>query len=446
MSLTFKLSESPPELSITVEELTDSLVKMRKAVRNAKVIVARDIIRRVHMLEAKLMRGSQKERISHKINHRLEELKLLRSLSLGRLCKLLLVNDRDASELSSAGHQLCVQDRLVVRLANTKHVNNFVQEFREAHPDWRNLTGFLLYKNVSGKWKSKKQKERSTKVVGSLPLPSTHPSAVNSDANDFTGSCYRVPTIQPEVAEAVDVPPLSPADVDLDSDDASDIAEAIASRALTQQKTLFSVGAKSVVSKLPEVTSVRIPSDRGKKAQKNSSDGPGVLKDGHKLCKTSSKPPYNDGREFTFVSSEGSKKSGLPDVSRTAEARRSDTEDLLGSDDVELRHKLNRRDRRVARFGTSVTGDKIQHFSGRRPFRNHPYQSPHPRRSFQPSRPVDTSKYNYPRANHIRASEPISQPEVGLHPSWQARREQKAKAMAISLKPSPCTKHVVFDD
>lgn len=67
-------------------------------------------------------------------------------------------------------------------MKKAKPVLEFVNSFREQHTDWKSLIHYLLYKNISGKWKSKEQKGRSKKVYGHVPLP---PMSVKLEENEI---------------------------------------------------------------------------------------------------------------------------------------------------------------------------------------------------------------------------------------------------------------------
>ncbi|KAF8571351.1 hypothetical protein P879_07240 [Paragonimus westermani] len=251
MSLTFKLNESPPLPSISAEQLNTELVKMRKLVNTSKLYIFRDLLNYIKKIQLKLSKSPDNERLKHKLEHRSSELMVLRGLSTVRICKLVLANETDKSELSKNGHKLTAQDRLIIRMSGTKVIANFVRSFREAHPDWPSLVHYLLYKNISGKWKSREQKKRNRKVRGSLPLPPAPAPAdederVHEDTehpDSTTTAVYRIPTSNPpDFSNKSSPPPYPPSashEEELDSDAASDIAEEVVNRIVARRGLAF---------------------------------------------------------------------------------------------------------------------------------------------------------------------------------------------------------------
>ncbi|KAH8855830.1 Vasodilator-stimulated phosphoprotein:sprouty [Schistosoma japonicum] len=199
MSLTFNLSDRIPEPSSSVEELNEELTKMRKVVRTAKVHVFRDLMRCVDKLKKKMSNLENCKRLENKMKNKISDMRLLHSLSEVRLCKRLLADETSSRILQKNGNSFTQEDRLILRLKSSRPVSTFIKSFRDQHEDWISLVHYMLYKNVSGKWKSREQKRRNRKVHGSLPLPPVPPVQTAEvgilDDQSSNSSSYRVLTM-----------------------------------------------------------------------------------------------------------------------------------------------------------------------------------------------------------------------------------------------------------
>ncbi|VDP88590.1 unnamed protein product [Echinostoma caproni] len=342
MSLTFKLDEAPPQPSLSVEGLNTELVKMRKAVNAAKVLVFRDLLKYINRIRQKLSNKSQ-PRLEQKLANRESEMVLLRKLSIIRLCKLLLVNENGKSELAVLGHKLSAQERLIIRLSLTKPVHNYVEQFRQNHPDWRSLKDYLLYKNISGKWKSREQKKRSQKVRGSLPLPSGPTNLSENDAptadqnSPSEHEVYRVPMAQATDPDLMDDTlastyhstqlPILNDDVNLDSDAASDIADDLVERILQKRKKSIPTDSTERNQSEADVQDNKTPTTAAVKQPKS------IIKPGkkeHKKTKKKAEPTKRAKRELAIPPEQISPQSVDLDE---------DDENPLGSDDVGIKRR-----------------------------------------------------------------------------------------------------------
>ncbi|KAA3680586.1 uncharacterized protein DEA37_0014022 [Paragonimus westermani] len=449
MSLTFKLSESPPLPSISAEQLNTELVKMRKLVNTSKLYIFRDLLNYIKKIQLKLSKSPDNERLKHKLEHRSSELMMLRGLSTVRICKLLLANETDKSELSKNGHKLTAQDRLIIRMSGTKVIANFVRSFREAHPDWPSLVHYLLYKNISGKWKSREQKRRNRKVRGSLPLPPA-PAPANEDElvhedtelpDSTTTAVYRIPTSNPPDFSNKSSPPhpLSPShEEELDSDAASDIAEEVVNRIVTRRGLAFiqappnapTVGSQDdtvgevgplvssdyrrvdVCIKDPSSSSVGIPTSS--KSRNGKQSVPEFVQHVKPSCAV-------DGTNHS---------PGKPPV--LPDAMVSDDENPLGSDDVSVRAKLTAKSRC---FRQSTLGNS----------RHRQLFGQGPAKPRAPRHPPVTSR-TLPPGGKLKQLEAVELAAPGMHPSWQAKREQRLKVRQMSTTHSSIAKHIVFDE
>ncbi|TPP59363.1 hypothetical protein FGIG_03329 [Fasciola gigantica] len=420
MSLTFKLDEAP-QLSLSVDELNAELVGMRKAVKIAKAFVFRDLVQYLRRLRRKLSYSQSAARLKQKITHREFELNLLRKLSVIRLCKLLLANERTKHDLNASGHRLTAQDRLVARLAEAKPVHNFVERFRKEHADWRSLTHYMLYKNISGKWKSREQKKRNQKVIGSLPLPPVSTDLIQDNAHDagITSTAdsepYRVP-----VADDLHEPPhqLSPGhpllpypSADLDSDSASDIADDIVERIIGKRQKPGS----------PVFDDPSALSEEQKPVIKQDSNGE------HESMNKTAKVRFSIDPQPTDLDDSENERSSEPSKPSTGE---SDDENPLGNDDVEMKQKLSSR---ALRNRSSRARHEPLHSRGRRL----------PRYSTSSTRNVTGRFPSGTPGSRVSATTSTNKQ---LHPSWQAKREQKLKGRISSVALCTSTKHIVFDD
>ncbi|THD22315.1 hypothetical protein D915_006976 [Fasciola hepatica] len=422
MSLTFKLDEAP-QLSLSVDELNAELVGMRKAVKIAKAFVFRDLVQYLRRLRRKLSYSQSEARLKQKITHREFELNLLRELSVIRLCKLLLANERTKHDLNASGHQLTAQDRLVARLAEAKPVHNFVERFRKEHADWRSLTHYMLYKNISGKWKSREQKKRNQKVIGSLPLPPVSTDLIQDNAHDagITSTAdsepYRVPVANdlhepPPPSISPDHPLFPYPSADLDSDSASDIADDIVERIIGKRHKPGS----------PVFDDPSPLSEEQKPVIKQDSNGE------HKSMIKTAKVRFPIDPQPTDLDDSENERSSEQSKPSIGE---SDDENPLGNDDVEMKQKLSSR---ASRNRSSRARHGPLHSRGRPP----------PRYSTSSTRNVTGRFTSGAPGSHVSATTSANK---SLHPSWQAKREQKLKGRisSVALCTSP-TKHIVFDD
>ncbi|KAM7539042.1 hypothetical protein Aperf_G00000058410 [Anoplocephala perfoliata] len=174
MPLTYNLDEEHQQLSLDVVELNNVVLNMRPLIKKAKVLVLRELaiyIKHQKVKQSKAPKDKAK-RLGRKIVNRLSEVRLLKKFDLTKLCKLVLANVHSRDLLERNGESLTKQDRIVVRLSARPEISKFVENFRHEHSDWPTLIHYLLYKNTSGKWKTSEQKRKvSKKKKGDLPFP-----------------------------------------------------------------------------------------------------------------------------------------------------------------------------------------------------------------------------------------------------------------------------------
>lgn len=100
MFLTFRLSDKLPEPSMCVEDLNNKLTKMRKVVQGAKHFVMHDLTRSIKKLRIKISKLDNKIKIQRKLDNKLSDVRLLKRLSVNRLCKRLLAEELDDCSVS----------------------------------------------------------------------------------------------------------------------------------------------------------------------------------------------------------------------------------------------------------------------------------------------------------------------------------------------------------
>ncbi|TGZ69678.1 hypothetical protein CRM22_003603 [Opisthorchis felineus] len=431
MSLTFKLTDCPPQPSASVEELNNTLVKMRKVVKVAKIYAFRDLTRYIKKMRMKLIKSPESQRLQHKLENRTAELQTLNQISVIRLCKLLLANENTATDLSQNGHKMSAQDRLVVRVATTKPVTTFVQSFRETHPDWRGLVHYMLYKNISGKWKSREQKKRNRKVRGSLPLPPSGGYVSLQDEDDVDTryvptTSYRVlpHSTPPSQEKQLNLEPPKLDDSGLDSDAVSDVADEVICRLVARHRQTPALS----VAVVPDNNSASIPSSPTAKTKVDSRVSDTCPS--HEISRPRETKPETTNKQTSMEPRKPVRKRAASPVSEIPDNSHndgdSDDENPLGSDDVLLRQLLSRKQQQ--RSDRSAPANR----------RKAPFVKP-PFTKGSSVRFRDAS-----RTMNIRKPENHNESKV-LHPSWQAKREEKVKAQIVA-NPVAAAKRIVFDD
>nr|CDS23832.1 vasodilator stimulated phosphoprotein:sprouty [Echinococcus granulosus] len=172
MPLTYGIDEEDEELSVDVVQLNNVVLAMRPLIKKARVLVLRELascIKRQKLKQSKAPENKGK-RLGRKIVNKLAEIRLLKALNDIKLCKLVLANANPHDLLEKGGEGL--QNRIAIRLAARPEIAEFVSNFRTKHSDWPTLVQYLLYKNTSGKWKTPEQKRKTKKRrKGDLPFP-----------------------------------------------------------------------------------------------------------------------------------------------------------------------------------------------------------------------------------------------------------------------------------
>nr|CDS29965.1 vasodilator stimulated phosphoprotein:sprouty [Hymenolepis microstoma] len=176
MPLTYSINEEQQQLSIDVVDLNNIILRMRPLVKKAKVFVLRELALYIKRQKSKQLKSpeDQSTRLGRKIVNRLAEVRLLKKMNVNKLCKLVLANVNSHDMLGKCGETLTKQERIVIRVSVCPEIAKFVTDFRDKHNDWPTLVHYLLYKNTSGKWKTTEQKRKATKrkkKKGDLPLP-----------------------------------------------------------------------------------------------------------------------------------------------------------------------------------------------------------------------------------------------------------------------------------
>ncbi|CAH8834552.1 unnamed protein product [Trichobilharzia szidati] len=319
-----------------------------------------------------------------------------------------------------------------MRLRSSRPVAAFVQSFRENHKDWMSLVHYLFYKNISGKWKSREQKSRNRKVRGSLPLPPApvqKPEEDTSQEESYSSSAYRINNETEESKNSTK--PLTVAsnpfgDDDVLSDADSDLAEMMITQLLeqkgikkcnlTENNSLSST--KESVS--PPIDSIPSTIEAIKSKMSKSKDLNSAPNASHVKKKQISSP-----------SLDGNQPKKLKEDPLFEEL-----DDLLGDDDKEVRksfkNKTFKNQHSKQSKGSTVSSRRI------------------------PKRQDSTKFPNKLKLNSLqmhKTTPPVSTAPIsseltrpGLHPSWEAKRLEKAKIVNISKGPPPEAKRIVFDD
>ncbi|CAH8834532.1 unnamed protein product [Trichobilharzia szidati] len=395
-----------------------------------QVHVSRDLIRYIKKLQKKTSHLNGCKRLENKIKNRISDVKLLHSLSVVRLCKRLLAEDPTIE--SKNGNRPTQEDRLIMRLRSSRPVAAFVQSFRENHKDWMSLVHYLFYKNISGKWKSREQKSRNRKVRGSLPLPPApvqKPEEATSQEESYSSSAYRINNETEESKNStksltVTSNPFSDDDVLSDAD--SDLAEMMITQLLEQKgikkcnlaKNNSSLSSKEKVS--PPIDGIPSKTETIKSKMIKSKDLNSAPNASHVKKKQISSPSLDENQPKKL------KEDPLFE----------ELDDLLGDDDKEVRksfkNKTFKNQLSKQSKGSTISSRRIpkRHDSTKFPNKI----KPNSLQMHKTTPPVSTAPI----------SSELTRP--GLHPSWEAKRLEKAKIVNISKGPPPEAKRIVFDD
>ncbi|KAK4473289.1 hypothetical protein MN116_004457 [Schistosoma mekongi] len=424
MSLTFNLDDRIPEPSTSVEELNEELTKMRKVVRTAKVHVFRDLMRCVDKLRKKMSNLENCKRLENKIKNRISDVKLLHSLSEVRLCKRLLVDE--SSNRVKNGDSFTQEDRLIVRLKSSRPISAFIKSFRDRHEDWDSLVHYMLYKNISGKWKSREQKLRNRKAHGSLPLPPAPPvqtAKFGILGDQSNASSYRVHTTCAESESCIKTQSLKDTfgdNVILSGTD-SDMPELIAQlleRKRTKRSNDFKTTFESSIEKLNSLDKQACRTDGSiKQTTKKSNDTKLAVKSPHVKTEALSNSYHKNP----------------PEISAPKDPLFEELDDPLGEDDKEVRKLYKNKGfkknvkKNPSKMSPCVINAKqnVTKF----PDKLEPQSLRMQKTAITPKEDVIS-----------KLAEP------GLHPSWQAKRIEKAKVVQLCKGPAPEVKRIVFDD
>ncbi|CAH8431430.1 unnamed protein product [Schistosoma guineensis] len=386
---------------------------MRKVVRAAKVYAFRDLMRNVKELREQMSRFGGCRRLGSKIEHRISDMKLLHNLSVVRLCKKLLADEHDKKHLQKDGHNLTQEDRLVIRLKSSKPVSAFIKSFREKHEDWISLVHYLVYKNVSGKWKSREQKRRNRKVRGSLPLPpapvkETEFSIPEDQSNNL--SSYRIHNACSESESCI--------------------------KTLSAQHTL---SGNSILndtnSDMPEIIT-RLLERRGikKSEDSNTMDNHTCMTNGS-IEQTVNKPKrVKLPLKSPDIKIETSFNSCHGNPSEIQQIDDSIFDDPLGNDDKDVRKLYKKKNfvkqQQMKKYPSKLNSRKSY---TKQNFTKFPYKM----KQDNLQMPSTTSNLTEPVISEL------SKP--GLHPSWQAKRLEKAKIMGLCKSSTKEVKRIIFD-
>ncbi|PAA76007.1 hypothetical protein BOX15_Mlig003701g3, partial [Macrostomum lignano] len=428
------------EPSMQPAALNNLLVQMRKPLRAGLVQFSRDMLRRMKRLRKK--RGSEAEvaRNAVRADRLLAQVRLIRRWTQQSLCKALLGHETPLSDaLAAAPGCLTMEQLALARLADTKPIRQFVDNFRSNHSDWRDLVYFMQYKNTGGRWKKKQ------------PIKPRAPNELLAKSvNDIASRAG------PD-EDSVD-------DNDGDADeDGQDVEEAERRRRLESvllefrketagERSLgvamgadFAVPVESAKSVAKEAKSVsKAPKSVSKNAKAVSKDANSVAKDATSVAKDSqtttkdakavakkTNPVAKDAKSVAKVSKSLIKvkkaETNVFNTSDNALDNASDNDaqnddgwsDLFATDvpPTEMKRGLHR-NRRITTDGQDLS---IAPRHGER-------QSRKRRRDVQ--------------AQERRVKQAAVEAEQ-LHPSWQAKRQQKARLAAVA---AAAPAHVVFDD
>ncbi|KAL5963511.1 hypothetical protein TSMEX_008760 [Taenia solium] len=174
MPLTYGIDDENEELSIDVVQLNNIVLALRPLIKKARVLVIRELASCVKRQKLKQTKAPEekRKRLGRKIINKLAEIRLLKKMNDVKLCKLVLANVNPHDSLKEGGKGLSKQDRIVIRLVARPEIAEFISNFRTKHSDWPTLVQYLLYKNTSGKWKTPEQKRKTSKRrKGDLPFP-----------------------------------------------------------------------------------------------------------------------------------------------------------------------------------------------------------------------------------------------------------------------------------
>ncbi|VDD82454.1 unnamed protein product [Mesocestoides corti] len=456
MPLTYGIDDEHEQLSIDCVELNNVVLAMRPLIKKSKILVLREIASYIKRLKQKQSKapGGKEKRLGRKIINRLAELRLLKKFSTVKLCKLVLANVNSHGALEKGGEGLTKQERIVVRIANRPEISSFVNRFREEHSDWPTLVHYLLYKNTSGKWKTSEQKRRaSKKKKGDLPFPlintdeildnqgpsTIHEFAAFKEAHDreLIAAQKRLIAEDEEVDLKESKSLFTPPSLDFKHFDNDDFDEALAKIKVPVLEASPEISGSSQ-STTPTNTpnKNKHPNDSSSVKKHDSLPQSAKKPEVEEPTKSSKKPPIKDRKtsprkveEATVVRSP--QKTPEDDVihevivedENIADLVGDEEEEVLGKDDVDMKQALRQR---KPKPGDRAVFKRAQ--MNRRQVR--PYQRGRDQGYGR------QGKAPRPKQNALDLNE--------LHPSWAAKRQQKATFSTKAGAPSGT--RIVFAD
>ncbi|TNN19586.1 vasodilator stimulated phospho :sprouty isoform 1 [Schistosoma japonicum] len=395
-----------------------------------QVHVFRDLMRCVDKLKKKMSNLENCKRLENKMKNKISDMRLLHSLSEVRLCKRLLADETSSRILQKNGNSFTQEDRLILRLKSSRPVSTFIKSFRDQHEDWISLVHYMLYKNVSGKWKSREQKRRNRKVHGSLPLPPVPPVQTAEvgilDDQSSNSSSYRVLTMCAESDSCIKTQSLKDTfgDNPIPSGTDSDMPEMIAQlleRKGNKRSSVLKTTFDSSIDKLNSLDKQACRTDGSiVQTTKKSNDTKLAVKSPHVKTKTLSNSHHKSP----------------PEISPPKDPLFEELDDPLGKDDKEVR--------------------KLYRNKGFKKHTKNLKKNPSKMNPFVINAKQNVTKFPdklKPQSLRMQKNSITPKEDViselakpGLHPSWQAKRIEKAKVVQLRKGPAPEVKRIVFDD
>ncbi|VDL61621.1 unnamed protein product [Hymenolepis diminuta] len=448
MPLTYSIDEEQQQLSIDVVDLNNIVLKMRPLIKKAKVLVLRELalyIKRQKAKQSKIPEDHSK-RLGRKIINRLAEVRLLKKMNVNKLCKLVLANVNSHDTLKKGGETLTKQERIIIRVSICPEITKFVMDFRDKHSDWPSLVHYLLYKNTSGKWKTTEQKKKATKrkkKKGDLPLPLADLEVSEDEQVDSTLQRFKAlkeahdreliesqrRILEEEKAEigggndsdndGLNVNQMEvdqnfhPSKINSNNPEVKVFISELLEKVNKGEKIDDSLLPGDELKDLPEPVEVNKQEKRKIQKPKKNKLRLESAQSKEKVETEVQKPESgSDGMLHEII---------VEDVMEDEVASEGDNDDILGYDDVELKQELKER---KAKPGDSAIYRRYVKQRNLQNLKNKSETNNFKRAGFR--------KGNF-SAKPTSVKRPVSKEEPPLHPSWEAKRKQKAR-FSIPIK------------
>ncbi|CAH8429626.1 unnamed protein product [Schistosoma turkestanicum] len=358
----------------------------------------------------------------------MSEIQLLHNLSVVRLCKRLLSEETDKNHLQKNGHTLTQEDRLIMRLKSSKPLSTFIKSFRERHEDWISLVHYLFYKNISGKWKSREQKRRNRKVRGSLPLPPAPVQKTEFDISEDQSNSHSSYRIHNACSES------------------ENCVKKLSFKDTLADKDIFNntnIAMPEIITRLLERKGIPTKSNDIKTTSGSSVTNSTTMD--HNLSSItdgSIERTVNKSKKLKLpLKSNISSNSNHEIPAETHQLENSliddELDDPLGDDDKEARKLFKKKhlknptkQQHLKKNSSSYISHKKQNVT-KFPDRMKP-------------KTLQMHKTTSNTATETAVISELSKPD--LHPSWQAKRLEKAKVVELCKGPVAEVKHIVFTD